>query len=323
MICAYCKEDKSPTREHLIPQSLMDVFPECDINYDYSRNKFYKGDSGLVIKDVCEKCNNEVLSELDDYGSEMVKNHFIKEYGADDYLVFPYDYSKLSRWLLKILYNNARSLKIDTSWFEANMDYINGENDESNFSFSIFSGLVVDMSPLPEFLFNNIKLGVYFNPIIIKDTLLKMVDPVNLIFEKPEEIEKIIFPSLNNSAILRFGSALFLVFLWNSDTDSDVIDENEETMWSSYPHVLLDPSKDITVLKRVTHSINCINLTLVDTAPGMYIVDQFNAGLPTNIDPWKQRKEASVEWDSYVKEIREDKIDEKKRKQDKRKKKKK
>lgn len=214
MTCSYCKKEIQLTGEHLIPLSLIDLFPECDINYMY--DKTFKGDK-VVIKDVCEICNNGVLSQLDEYGAKMVKNYFVKTYEAYEFLDLSYDYLTISRWLLKILYNNARSSKIDTTWYQANLDFILGKTNETNFTYSIFSGLSVDMCPIPEYFFDNIKLGVTFDPFIVKDSILKIHNLEDLEFKIRKDVKKENFKKLKKSALLRFGSGMFLVFLWEED----------------------------------------------------------------------------------------------------------
>ncbi|MDR3594917.1 hypothetical protein [Clostridium sp.] len=84
MKCAYCNQENEISREHIIPKSIIDLFPECD--YVYSRRpgekvKVYKDES--KIKDVCVKCNNEELSKLDDYGKKIIEKYFVSEYGRN------------------------------------------------------------------------------------------------------------------------------------------------------------------------------------------------------------------------------------------------
>lgn len=302
MICAYCKNDTKLTREHLIPMSLIDLFPECDINY--MQDRVFKSEN-LVIKDVCSNCNNKTLSELDAYGASMVKDYFVKEYEPSDFLALPYDYLLLSKWLLKILYNFARSNKDDVAWFEQNMDYVLGKTDETILPFSIFSGLAVNTAPIPEFFFQNIKLGVDFNPTILQDSMLEIVDLENRSVRIRENQQPVVFPKLNKSAILRFGSVIFLVFLWDEEIDSQEKDENEKTMLSTYPYSILNPNSEMAVLNRVTHAFNYYNYNIVDTTPGMYIADQTNSFLPYHVNPIEQRKKDSEKWDEHVNGVRE------------------
>ncbi|MFJ8267240.1 hypothetical protein [Peribacillus asahii] len=299
--------------------SLIDMFPECDINFMLDRT--FKGDK-IVINDVCNICNNGVLSHLDVHGAGMVKDYFVRTYEANDNLTLPYDHSTLSRWLLKILFNNARSLKIDTTWFESNLDFILGETAETALPFSVFAGISVDMTPLPEFFFDNMKLGVFFNPIIVRDSILEFVNPVENTFKRREEIEGVHFQKLMLSGILRFGSAMFLVFLWEKDIAPSDKQDIEKMMEVVYPYTFLNNKLGVATLKRVTHAYNYHNYGLIDTVTGLYIADKTNSFLPLDVNPIQKRKEDSEKWDKHVEAIRENRASRRQREREKRKKKK-
>ncbi|WHZ04947.1 hypothetical protein QNH48_10135 [Neobacillus sp. YX16] len=301
MTCAYCKKDRTLTGEHLIPMSLIDMFPECDINV--WPDKTFKSDK-IVINDVCNVCNNGFLSDLDGYGGKLVNEYFLRTYEADDQLVLPYEHSILSRWLLKILFNNARSLKIDTTWFESNLKFLLGESSESDLEFSLFGGLAVDMTPLPEFFFDNLKLGVYFDPKIMKESILEYETPSKVSVNKRES-ESISINNLMHSAILRFGSGLFLVFLWDKDVNSAYKQGFERMMEIVYPYSLLNKELGEAALKRVTHAYNYHHYYLIDTSAGLNIADRTNAFLPFDVNPIQKRKEDSKEWDKHVDTVRE------------------
>lgn len=320
MSCAYCKENRKLSGEHLIPMGLIDLFPECDINF--MLEKAFKSEN-VVINDVCEKCNNENLSKLDNYGIDFVKRYFVRNYEKNVNLPLTYNYTLLSRWLLKILYNIARANKIDTNWFDNNLNYILGREETPNLQFSVFSGVAVDMSPLPEFYFDNMKLGVFFEPVILKDSFLEIKDFSTRSFNKRESTQEITFSDLCNSAILRFGSGLFLVFLWNIDKSVCERKENEETIQSKYPYSLLDNESDLVALKRVTHAFNYHNYHMIDTSSGVYIADQTNSFLPYNINPVENRKALSKKWNDHVMNERKNRAEKRKREREKKNRKKK
>lgn len=71
--------------------------------------------------------------------------------------------------------------------------------------------------------------------------------------------------------IIRFGSGLFLVFLWKEDISPEEKEENEHLMESQYPYTILDKNNDKPILERVTHAFNYHSYQLVDTSPGMFI----------------------------------------------------
>lgn len=70
----------------------------CGCDFTIRGENYFKADP--IIKDVCVKCNNEILSELD--GTNLIKKYFVSEYDPDTKLNIDYDYRLLSRWLLKI-----------------------------------------------------------------------------------------------------------------------------------------------------------------------------------------------------------------------------
>lgn len=316
MTCSYCKEDKTLTGEHLIPMALIDTFPECDLNY---RNEsVFKGDK-IVINDVCENCNNVILSQLDDYGSKLIRENFLKNYEKDDVLDFHYDHQKLSRWILKILYNNARSLKINTSWYESNLDYILGKTDKTVMPFSLFTGIAVDMTPLPEFFMDNKKLGIYFEPTIVGDSILEVINPVELKFKRRKNIEITKFPNLMSTGLVRFGSGMFLVFLWEPDIEVSRKSDFEKGIEVMYPYTCLNPDLGEVEIRRVTHAYNFHHPYLIDTTVGLEIADLTNCFLPTNQNPVENRKKDSWLWDNHVKQVRENRATRRKKEREKRK----
>lgn len=60
------------------------------------------------IRDVCARCNNGVLSELDTYICKLFDCSFIHMPARDESVSFDCDYHRLKRWLLKMSYNSAR-----------------------------------------------------------------------------------------------------------------------------------------------------------------------------------------------------------------------
>jgi hypothetical protein len=106
MSCVYCGQTAPLTREHIWPKCLHDAG-------DYSLKYHSKPDKVLpsehVIKDVCSKCNNGPLSELDSYAKSLHQRYFNKDYQSVKKGIFRYDFEKLSKLLLKISYDSARA----------------------------------------------------------------------------------------------------------------------------------------------------------------------------------------------------------------------
>ena len=108
-VCVYCGAVGPLTREHIMPASILQRVPPNSMRYIESAEKVILTDP--VIKDVCTSCNGGVLSRLDSYGCELFDTHFCNPPQPGKTVTFTYDFNQLSRWLLKISYNSARSSK--------------------------------------------------------------------------------------------------------------------------------------------------------------------------------------------------------------------
>ena len=125
-ICAYCKEDKKATREHVTPDFIYKILKQQDGEHISWNSNFddYKRNVESVIKDVCAKCNNEYLADLDSYGQEFVESNNIHQATYLTNLILNYNYELLSRWLLKVAYNSTRMTKGNTANFTPYINYI-------------------------------------------------------------------------------------------------------------------------------------------------------------------------------------------------------
>jgi len=151
-ICTYCGQEGRLTREHILPSFVY--------NYQYSIGKgktsgwrekpqrIVEGEA--VIKDVCERCNNVVLSELDAHVKNLLEKAglftkcFLKEYVTIDY-----NYNLLSRWLLKVAFNSSRASGRQLRVFDKFKNVILGKS--SDFSeFVISAGLFKPLKLTPE-----------------------------------------------------------------------------------------------------------------------------------------------------------------------------
>lgn len=95
--CAYCGEllgtpFRSKTDEHIIPDSLLKLYPEQDISINNKSS--FVDNRGMTISDVCSSCNNGILSELDSYGKQLIESNFyipykFKSYARRIFCVYP------------------------------------------------------------------------------------------------------------------------------------------------------------------------------------------------------------------------------------------
>jgi len=65
-VCAYCGRAEKLTREDLFATFLRNFYPSYRTYLDHRRRKEFHG-TAPVVRDVCQVCNNELLSDLDRY----------------------------------------------------------------------------------------------------------------------------------------------------------------------------------------------------------------------------------------------------------------
>jgi len=104
--CAYCGRECAPTKEHIWPSTLIKKYEK--LKTFNKRTQSFHG-AAPVIKDVCSTCNNEKLSALDGYLSDLFDAHLAKPLLPGEEANLSYDYDLLLRGLLKISYNSARA----------------------------------------------------------------------------------------------------------------------------------------------------------------------------------------------------------------------
>lgn len=105
------------------------------------------------MRDVCAKCNNEILSALDIYICELFDRSFANILKRHEPVEFEYDYHRLKRWLLKICFNSARiHSSADTIVFPPLLPYVRGESDAVGRSVQLFCQLSYPAQVPDEFL---------------------------------------------------------------------------------------------------------------------------------------------------------------------------
>ncbi|MDE1146955.1 MAG: hypothetical protein PW843_10080 [Azospirillaceae bacterium] len=126
------------TREHLWPRALhrrILSVNEQNENYFWMRRTNSVIKSEPTIKDVCEVCNNVILSGLDEYICQLFDKYFHKIMERHESFDFHYDYDKLKRWLLKMCYNSSRTTSSiekkspDIEIYQQILPYILGKNN--------------------------------------------------------------------------------------------------------------------------------------------------------------------------------------------------
>ena len=128
-ICAYCKQERPATREHVIPSFLyafQKSFGDGIIGWNEVVEKMVGGEA--KIKDVCAECNNGALSDLDAYGKHFLKGSGLLVHNyLKSSLSLAFDYPQLLRWIMKISFNSSRTDGAHSHLFEEFTPFILGK----------------------------------------------------------------------------------------------------------------------------------------------------------------------------------------------------
>jgi hypothetical protein len=298
--CSYCgvilKKKENRTKEHIIPEGIIKLFPDCDIAY--TPGGAFIGEA--VIKDVCKNCNNVILSKLDTYGKQMVIDYFLESYSPGANLNFHYDFNLLARWFLKIIFNSKRANKEDTAWFIKNVDYILGEKEKPSVRFTLLGGLFVNMSPFPESFNGEMPVNVINNPVFVPNGPVKVNG--KRISVEPETVD---YPGVHQKFLIRIGSGLFVLILWEEGTTDEQIQDAENDIVLTYPYSKLLPDHSCIVLTRATDPINSFGhaLGLIHGYKGMEVAERVTIGMLGGSHPIvAQEKFSQVVTDERIKE---------------------
>ncbi|SFU42693.1 hypothetical protein SAMN04487886_10258 [Clostridium sp. DSM 8431] len=275
MRCIYCGEDKKASREHIISSSVLDLFPECFITIDNSRGNAYMSDP--VIKDVCEDCNNKVISYIDTYAKKIISKYFIQKYKKDDVINFNYDYTLLQKMLLKFAFNDLRSRKDDISFFDKNkLDFLMNESRrESLRNITILAGIAVNTSPVPDYIFGNNKIRWSKNPALLSNSIIQNIDYCTGQIRSREGMELQKFKKMNFSYLFRFNSGQFILICWDDNILDEELKNNNIILENQYPYTILT-NKNNSTISRCTSEITYHSENLIDVVWGQELFDQIS-----------------------------------------------
>ena len=254
MKCAYCGNNAKGTKEHIISCSILDLFPECYLTIDDSRNKIYEADP--MIKDVCADCNNKRISYIDSYAKKFISQYFIQKYTEENIVEIEYNYTMIQKMLLKYAYNDMRSHKYDCSFFDEEILYYRMNESDSNpkENVSILCGLAINVSPLPDIITGNRKLCWCKDPFFCSNSTIKYIDyKTGQIFIN-ENVQEQEFPDLKLSYLFRFNSVQFLLMCW--DKNSANISQNNTILKFQYPYYFMNADDYKAIIPVCTNEIN-------------------------------------------------------------------
>ena len=254
MKCAYCGNEAKGTKEHIISCAILDLFPECYITFDNARHTSHESDP--MVKDVCAVCNNQRISYIDSYAKDFIAQYFTKKYREDDLVEVEYDYVMIQKMLLKYAFNDMRSHKWDCSFFEQEIIHylMNEEDNVPKDNVTVMCGVAVNVSPVPDAMFGNLKLRWCKDPILYANSTVRNVDYETGQIYLNENVEKEKFPDLRVSYLFKFNSVQFLLLCW--DKSSDKIEQNNIVLECQYPYCMLKAGNTTVTLAKCTDEFN-------------------------------------------------------------------
>jgi hypothetical protein len=254
MKCAYCGKEAKGTKEHIISGGVLDLFPECYITFDDARQVIHEADP--MVKDVCADCNNNRISYIDSYAKEFISHYFTRKYNEDDIVEVEYDYVMIQKMLLKYAFNDMRSHKENCSFFDKEiLNYLMDACDNvPKENVTVLCGLAINVSPLPDAMFGNMKLRWCKDPFLYSNSTIRNIDYETGQIFLNENIEKEEFPDMKVSYLFRFNSVQFLLMCW--DKNSENIERNKVVLGCQYPYYLMKENDEKAILPLCTDEIN-------------------------------------------------------------------
>ena len=261
MKCAYCGKEAKGTREHIISCAILDLFPECCATVDPVRKIMYEADP--TIKDVCSECNNNKISYIDKYAKDFIGRYFVQKYNEYDNVQIEFNYTMIQKILLKYAFNDMRSQKADCSFFDKEiLHYLLNEDDTiPKENISVLCGIAVNVSPLPDAVFGNVKLRWVKDPAFLSNSMVDFIDGTHQIYFN-DAVSRQEFYDLRVSYVFRFNSAQFLLMCW--DRKSKKIEENKAILACRYPYHLLCADETSAVLPVCTNAYNYHSIELIN-----------------------------------------------------------
>ena len=156
----------------------------------------------------------------------------------------------------KYAYNDLRSHKWDTSFFEQEIIHylMDIEDNIPKENVTVLAVLAVNISPVPDAMFGNLKLRWCKDPILYANSTVRNVDYETGQIYLNENVEKEKFPDLRVSYLFKFNSVPFLLLCW--DKSSDKIEQNNIVLECQYPYCMLKAGNTTVTLAKCTDEFN-------------------------------------------------------------------
>lgn len=275
MICAYCGKEAKGTKEHIISSGILGLFPECFATIDGERNVIHQGDP--MVKDVCADCNNNRISYIDSYAKTIIEKYFMEKYKKDDVLTFEYDLALIQKMCLKYAFNDLRSRKKKIDFFDDDIkNYILNENQSSPLrNITILAGLAVNVSPMPDFTFGNMKLRWSDSPVFLSNSIVMNIEYDTGKIIMRDKMEQESFNKCALTYVFRFNSLQLLLLCWEKDISDELLSQNEVVLSAQYPYQILK-STGLTNLTRCTSEATYHHEKLIDVTWGQGLLDEIS-----------------------------------------------
>ena len=305
MICAYCKKESQPTKEHIISSGILDLFPECFLTIDSNRGIIHLADP--MINDVCADCNNNKISYIDSYAKRIVEQYFVSKYTADDQLEIKYDYTMIQKMLLKYAYNDMRSRKENTDYFDEDiLNYIMNKDDTESLNYiTILAGLAINTSPAPDVIFGNQKIKWCKSPVFFSNSIIEHIDYETGQVRTRDTHETESFEALAFSYLFRFNSGQFIIMCWDKKIPVETLEKNETILKYQYPYSVLSNSNS-AVLSRCTSESTYHLFNLIDVTWGQGLFDDMT-DMRNSAEPGAKRvfDKITREWEEEERKLAE------------------
>ena len=119
---------------------------------------------------------------------------------------------------------------------------------------TILCGIAVNVSPVPDAMFGNLKLRWGKNPFFYSNSTIRNINYETGQIILNEDIERENFPDLKISYVFRFNSVQFLLLCW--DKESNKIEQNRTVLQCQYPYYLMKENDAKAVLPICTDELN-------------------------------------------------------------------
>ena len=132
---------------------------------------------------------------------------------------------------------------------------------------TILAGLAINTSPVPDYMFGNMKLRWSDSPKFLSNSIIENIDynTGRIAIRKDNPCQQ--FRSCALSYVFRFNSLQLLMICWASDINDEQLMQNNTILRIQYPYAILSESGKST-LKRCTSETTYHFEKLIDVSWG-------------------------------------------------------